>query len=62
MEKIELSAKYETAAVFMSLIASCKANKINPFDYLKDVLSRINGHPHRQLAEPLPHNWQPLNK
>ena len=28
----------ETAAIFMSLIATCKANKINPFEYLKDVL------------------------
>jgi transposase len=52
----------ETAAIFMSLIASCKANKINPYEYLKDVLSRINSHPHKRLAELLPHNWKPLQK
>lgn len=52
----------ETAAIFMSLIASCKANKINPFEYLKDVLSRINTHPHRRLTELLPHNWNSAEK
>ena len=52
----------ETAAIFMSLIASCKANKINPFEYLKDVLARINAHPHRRLGELLPYNWQPAEK
>ena len=52
----------ETAAIFMSLIATCKASKVNPFQYLKDVLSKINSHPHKQLAELLPHNWQALQK
>jgi len=52
----------ETAAIFMSLIATCKATKVNPFKYLKDILSKINSHPHKQLAELLPHNWQALQK
>ena len=52
----------ETAAIFMSLIASCKANKINPYEYLKDVLRRINNHPHKRLAELLPQNWHTSQK
>ncbi|MCF6176862.1 MAG: IS66 family transposase [Victivallaceae bacterium] len=32
----------ETAAIFMSLIASCKANKINPYEYLKTT--KLNGY------------------
>lgn len=52
----------ETAAIFMSFIATCKANKINPFEYLKDILSRINAHPHKKLAELLPANWQALRQ
>ena len=52
----------ETAAIFMSLIGTCKANNMNPYDYLKDVLSRINLHPNRKITELLPHNWQPLKK
>jgi hypothetical protein len=52
----------ETAAIFMSLISTCKANKVNPFEYLKDVLSRINSHPHKRLTELLPQNWKLLQK
>ena len=39
-------------------IDRCKANKINPFEYLKDVLNRINSHPHKYLVNLLPQNWQ----
>jgi hypothetical protein len=52
----------ETAAILLSLIATCKANKINPFEFLKDVLSRINSHPHRKLAELLSLNWKQYQK
>ena len=52
----------ETAAILMSLISTCKANKVNPNKYLKDILGRIDSHPHKRLAEFLPHNWQPLQK
>jgi len=52
----------ETAAIFMSFIATCKANNINPYEYLKDVLTRINSHPHKKLSELLPHNWKTIQK
>jgi len=52
----------KTAAIFMSLIATCKANKINPYEYLKDVLGRINSHPHKRITELLPQNWNPPQK
>ena len=48
----------ETAAIFMSLIATCKDHKINPYEYLVDVLARINSHPHSKLHELLPQNWK----
>jgi hypothetical protein len=47
-----------TGAILLSLIATCKSNKINPFEYFKDVLTRINSHTHRKLADLLPQNWQ----
>lgn len=49
----------KTAAILYSLIASAKACYINPFEYLKDVLAKINSYPHSKLADLLPHNWQP---
>jgi len=52
----------DTAAIFMSFISTCKANDVNPFEYLKDVLSRINSHPHKKLTELLPHNWISIQK
>jgi len=48
----------ETAAILMSLISTCKANKVNPNKYLKDILAKINSYPHKRIAELLPQNWQ----
>jgi transposase len=49
-----------TAAVLRSFVASCQRAGIDPFAWLKDVLSRISGHPIHRLAELLPHNWAPV--
>ena len=52
----------KTAAILYTLIFSCKANGINPYEYLKDVLARINSHPYSKLHELLPHNWECLRQ
>lgn len=49
----------KTAAVLRSLVASCQRVGIDPFQWLKDVLSRIASHPITRIAELLPHNWAP---
>jgi hypothetical protein len=49
----------KTAAVLRSFVASCQRVAVDPFTWLKDVLSRIAGHPISRLAELLPHNWTP---
>jgi transposase len=49
----------DRAAVIYTLIETCKANNIDPYRYLSDVLGRIGNHPNNQLAELLPYNWQP---
>lgn len=49
----------KTAAVLYSLIGSCRACKVNPFEYFKDVLARINSYPYARLDELLPHKWRP---
>ena len=49
-----------TAANFAglySLVATCEARGINPFDYLTDVLARIQDHPANDLANLLPRAW-----
>ena len=48
-----------TAAVLFSLVATCERHQVNPFVYLRDVLTRIAAHPMNRLAELLPDRWQP---
>jgi transposase len=47
-----------TAAVLFSFVATCERHQVNPFVYLRDVLTRIAAHPMNQLAELLPDRWQ----
>ena len=47
----------KTAAVLRSVVASCQRAGVNPFVWLKDVLSRIATHPITRIPELLPHNW-----
>jgi transposase len=49
-------------ALFLGLIQSCKAYKINPWEYLDDMLRRIMSHPVNHLRELLPDQWRPLPK
>ena len=48
-----------TAAILFSLIATCQRHHVDPFAYLKDVLTRIASHPSNRLAELLPGQWKP---
>ena len=40
-----------------SLVATCEARAINPFEYLADVLARIGEHPQSRIDELLPAAW-----
>jgi transposase len=47
----------KTAAALRSFVASCQRVGVDPFVWLKDILSRIAEHPINRIAELLPHNW-----
>jgi transposase len=51
----------KTAAVLRSFAASCQRVGVDPFTWLKDVLSRIAAHPITRIGELLPHNWTPAS-
>lgn len=46
------------AAILYSLIESCKRHGLDPYDYLRDVLVRIETQPPGTLRELLPLNWK----
>jgi transposase len=52
----------QTAAVLMSLCATCKEMEINPRAYLRDVLDRISTHPARRIEELLPERWKAIRE
>jgi transposase len=49
----------QRAAAVMSLIQSARLNGHDPYAYLKDVLTRLPTHKNSQIADLLPHRWQP---
>ena len=49
----------KAAATIYSLIESCKINKINPYVYLRDVLTRLPNTLNRDIRSLLPYIWKP---
>lgn len=49
----------KAAAVLLSLVQSCKLLNINPYAYLKDVLTRYPSATANELDDLLPHRWRP---
>jgi len=50
------------AGLLYSLLVTCKLNDINPYEWLKDVLSRdIKEMPINRIKELLPHHWKKAN-
>ncbi len=47
-----------TAAILISLIASCKRHAVDPFAYFRDVFKRLPATPHTQIDQFLPDRWQ----
>lgn len=47
----------ENLATILSIVTTCRVNRIDVRKYLDDVLRRVNTHPHRRLHELLPDRW-----
>lgn len=50
----------KTAAIHYTLIQSCKRHDIDPFEYLRDLFTRISGHLESKLSDFLPDRWKAL--
>ena len=53
-------AAAQRAAIFYSLLTTCKNYNINPYTWLLDVFDRIANHKINKIEELLPQNWEPL--
>ncbi len=47
----------ERLAMMYSLIGTCKLNDVNPYEWLKDVLDKLNSCHINKIHELLPHKW-----
>jgi len=47
-------------AIIYSLVATCKLNGINPYEYFYDILPRIPEYPEKNIADLMPTRWKPL--
>jgi transposase len=47
------------SAMFYSLVGTCKMHNVNPFTWLRDVLTIIPSYPVNKIKELLPHNYTP---
>lgn len=45
-------------AIVYTLIANCRLHQVEPYEYLKDVLTRLPSATNQQLAELTPKNWK----
>lgn len=54
-------ASGRSLAGLYSLVATCESRGINPFDYLTDVLARVQDHPANAIDELLPSAWAAAN-
>ena len=45
------------AAMLYSFLGTCKINDVNPFEWLKDILSKIPTHPVNKLHQLMPSQW-----
>jgi hypothetical protein len=46
-----------TMAILRNFVASCELLKVDPFEWFRDVLSRISTHSIQRLDQLLPHAW-----
>jgi transposase len=52
----------ERAGMIYSFLAMCRMADVNPWEWLSDVLKRINNHSILKLDELLPANWKALSE
>jgi transposase len=50
------------AMVLLTLVQTCKAHQVDPFQYLRDVIDRVSTHPMSRIDELTPRRWKELRE
>ena len=48
----------ERTCVLYTILASCRLHRVNPYDYLRDVLVRVGSHSARDVLDLAPKAWK----
>jgi transposase len=49
----------QNMAILQTITSTCRLHNVNAYEYIKDVLIRIQTHPASKIDELLPQNWKP---
>jgi hypothetical protein len=56
---LRITRSSQKSRIALLVAGHCKLNEVNPYDWLKDVLSRdIKETPINKIKDLLPHNWK----
>jgi transposase len=47
----------QNLAILQTIVATCLLHGVKPYDYIRDVIIRIQDHPFDRIDELLPQNW-----
>jgi transposase len=50
----------QNLAVLHSVVATCRLHEVNPYEYIRDMLIRVQSHPASRVAELMPWRWKRL--
>ncbi len=51
----------QNLAILQTITSTCRLHNVDPYEYIKDVLIRIQTHPLSKIDELLPQNWKPIS-
>ena len=52
----------QNLAILQTITSTCRLHKVDAYEYIKDVLIRIQTHPASKIDELLPQNWSPTTR
>ena len=47
----------QNLAILQTIVATCRLHNVKPYEYIKDVLIRVQRHPQKKIDDLLPQNW-----